>query len=69
VAFFNRISLLDPATGKRVLPVFYSDNYISVLPGESRTIELEYIPVAGAQAPVVSVRGWNVEEKFYPITQ
>ena len=68
VAFFNRISLVDPVTGKRVLPVFYSDNYISVLPGENRTIKLEYTPVAGA-GPMVSVRGWNVEEKLYPITK
>jgi mannosylglycoprotein endo-beta-mannosidase len=71
VAFFNRVSLVDPATKKRLLPVFYSDNYISVLPGESKTIILDYTPYAGAgkeaAAPMVSVRGWNVEERFYPV--
>ena len=67
VAFFNRVSLVDPATKKRVLPVFYSDNYISVLPGESKTVTLDYTPVPGAAAPLVSVRGWNVEERFYPL--
>ena len=82
VAFFNRISLINPATKLRVLPVFYSDNYVSVLPGESKTIVLEYTPDAveaaagtppgaGANARSralqVSVRGWNVEEKLYPI--
>jgi mannosylglycoprotein endo-beta-mannosidase len=81
VAFFNRVSLVDPATKKRLLPVFYSDNYISVLPGESKTVILDYTPHAGAggagtgagvagtevAAPLVSVRGWNVEEKFYPV--
>jgi hypothetical protein len=65
VAFFNRVSLIDPVTKKRLLPVFYSDNYISVVPGDSRTIILEYTPVAGARPPLVSVRGWNVEEKYY----
>jgi hypothetical protein len=67
VAFFNRVSLVDPVTKLRILPTFYSDNYVSVLPGEQRTILLEYEPVAGAQAPEVSVRGWNVEEKMYPV--
>lgn len=67
VAFFNRVSLVDPATKKRLLPVFYSDNYISVLPGESKTVMLDYTAHAGAAAPLVSVRGWNVEEKFYAI--
>jgi mannosylglycoprotein endo-beta-mannosidase len=85
VAFFNRISLVNPVTKLRVLPVFYSDNYVSVLPGESKTIYLEYEPgngdgIAakdgkgspegagdGAVSPQVSVRGWNVEEKLYPV--
>ena len=66
VAFFNRVSLVDPGTKQRILPVFYSDNYISVLPGESQTITLDYTPVAGSAPPLVSVRGWNVESKEYP---
>jgi hypothetical protein len=68
VAFFNRVSLVDPGTKQRILPVFYSDNYISVLPGESQTITLDYTPVAGSAPPLVSVRGWNVESKEYPTT-
>ena len=67
IAFFNRISLVDPSTKKRLLPVFYSDNYISVLPGENKTITLEYTPKQGDPAPMVSVRGWNMEEKYYPV--
>ena len=67
VAFFNRVSLVDPGTKQRILPVFYSDNYISVLPGESQTITLDYTPVAGSAPPLVSVRGWNVEDKEYPM--
>jgi len=66
VAFFNRVSLVDPKTRLRLLPVFYSDNYISVLPGEAKTITLDYTPKAGV-APVVSVRGWNLAEKTYPV--
>ena len=31
VNFFNRISLVDAGTKKRILPVFYDDNYFSVV--------------------------------------
>ncbi len=67
LAFFNRVSLVDPTTRQRLLPVFYSDNYISILPGESKTITLDYTPQPGAPAPLVSVRGWNAAEQFYPV--
>ncbi len=59
VAFFNRVALINSKTGKRILPAFYSDNYASVLPGESKTITAEYV---GPQPDLaVEVYGWNVE--------
>lgn len=67
LAFFNRLSLVDPATHKRVLPVFYSDNYISVLPGEEKKIMLEYQQKAGEALPQLSVNGWNLTEQFITI--
>ncbi|HXB92578.1 MAG TPA: hypothetical protein VNU72_09825, partial [Puia sp.] len=70
IAFFNRISLVDPLTKKRLLPVFYSDNYFPVLPGETKTILVDYTPepaTSGAPAPLISVRGWNTEEKYYSL--
>lgn len=63
VAFFNRVSLLDPATGKRILPAFYDDNYVSVPPGAERVVTVEY-PLSGNTAtPLVTVKGWNVDLK------
>jgi mannosylglycoprotein endo-beta-mannosidase len=67
LAFFNRLSLVDPATHKRVLPVFYSDNYISVLPGDQKKVTLEYQPKNGGQLPQLSVSGWNLTEQFITI--
>jgi len=61
VAFFNRIALVDPATKKRILPVFYSDNYVSVIPGEEKIITMEYHPVPGQPVPQISIEGWNVD--------
>lgn len=62
IAFFSRISLLDSKTGERILPVFYDDNYISVVPGGSKTVEINYIPQTGV-TPKVSIKGWNVKEQ------
>lgn len=64
VAFFNRISLVNGKTKERILPVFYSDNYISVTAGHQKTITIEYDPALIKDAsPVVTVEGWNVAKK------
>ncbi|OQP61328.1 glycosyl hydrolase [Niastella vici] len=57
VAFFNRVTLLDANKKERVLPVFYSDNYFSLLPGSEKKIVVEY---DNANAVLISVEGWNV---------
>jgi hypothetical protein len=52
------LTLRDKATRKRVLPAYFSDNYFSLLPAESREIQID------ARAPLpglaLSVDGWNV---------
>jgi mannosylglycoprotein endo-beta-mannosidase len=69
VAFFNRISLIDPSSRKRILPVFYSDNYVSLLPGTQKTVILEYSSPNEKALPLVSVKGWNAEEKIVEIKE
>jgi exo-1,4-beta-D-glucosaminidase len=61
LAFFVRLELLAGAGGQEVLPVRWQDNYLSLLPGETRTIAARYRTrdLAGAQ-PVATARGWNV---------
>jgi mannosylglycoprotein endo-beta-mannosidase len=68
MAFFSRISLVDSQTQKRVLPVFYSDNYISVMPGQSKTIYLEHLKLTDSGKYKVAVRGWNLKEQLIEIT-
>jgi hypothetical protein len=63
VAFFNRLSLVDPKTDKRILPVFYDDNYVSVVPGSEKFIFINYTPTAGTDTPYLTVRGWNVKNQ------
>ena len=47
------------ADGTQVLPAYFGDNYVSLLPGETRTIEIRY-PTAKASSASVTLRGWNV---------
>jgi hypothetical protein len=42
ISFFNRIKVFDRNTGKRILPVHYSDNYVTLMPGDKREINLEF---------------------------
>ncbi|WBO21281.1 glycosyl hydrolase 2 galactose-binding domain-containing protein [Sphingomonas abietis] len=63
-----KLTLVD-AKGERVLPAFYSDNYVSLLPGESRTVTIttmDGVQPAGTAA-AVNVRGWNVTPASVPI--
>ncbi len=54
-----KLTLVDQA-GRRILPAFYSDNYISLLPGEPREIQIHY--AAAPAGPVrLRLRGWNVQ--------
>jgi Exo-beta-D-glucosaminidase Ig-fold domain len=44
-----------------VLPVYYSDNYLSLVPNESRTITIEAATAdLKGEAALVLVDGWNV---------
>lgn len=54
----NKLTLLD-AAGARILPAYYSDNYVSLLPGERRVVDIAYPTSAAKTAPHVALRGWN----------
>ena len=60
VAFFMRADI-SGAKGGEVLPVFWSDNDITLWPGESETLYASYRKAAlHGHAPDVTVAGWNV---------
>jgi hypothetical protein len=60
IAPMVRLSLLDKHSGDRVLPTQYSDNYLWLLPGESRTVRLTWPDHAlPSRAPKVVVTGYN----------
>jgi hypothetical protein len=58
-----KLTLLD-ADNARVLPAYSSDNYISLLPGEERTIAV-HAPCTSAEVGKFhfTLRGWNLPER------
>jgi hypothetical protein len=61
IALMAHMQLRRETSGERVLPVFYSDNYVSLVPNETRTITVEAAvsDFKGENALVV-FDGWNV---------
>ncbi|MFP5389964.1 MAG: glycosyl hydrolase 2 galactose-binding domain-containing protein [Gammaproteobacteria bacterium] len=58
VPVLNSKLTLFTAAGERVLPVYYSHNYVSLMPGESKTLTADF----KAQGPLtLSLRGWNAQ--------
>jgi len=60
IAFFCVMTLHNDA-GEEVLPIYWDDNYLSLLPGEERVVRANF-PLDALQAgePVLAVSGWNV---------
>jgi exo-1,4-beta-D-glucosaminidase len=60
-AFFVRLRLTRGSGGEEVLPVRWEDNYLSLLPRETRTIVARYrTRDLGGAEPAVRVGGWNL---------
>ena len=47
------------ADGTQILPAYFTDNYLSLLPGDTRVAEIRYLTARAAGASV-ALRGWNV---------
>lgn len=63
LAFFLRVQVLRE--GEEVLPVYWSDNYFSLLPGESKGLTAELPDTTGPLT--VAVAGWNVASKTWAV--
>jgi hypothetical protein len=69
VALANKLTLMNAANGARILPAYFTDNYVSLLPGETREIEIDYPTTAAPDTAQLIVRGWNLAPQSVPITQ
>jgi exo-1,4-beta-D-glucosaminidase len=63
LAFLVHLAVRKGPGGEEVLPVLWEDNYLTLLPGETREIGATYAAKdLGGATPLVTVDGWNVAE-------
>ena len=63
MAFMVCLNLRGKETGHSIVPVFWADNYLSLLPGESRTIQgYCHAKDLKGQSPEINIDGWNLDE-------
>ena len=62
-ALMLRLKLVSGPSGEMVLPVIYTDNYFSLMPGESREICIEAAPEDLRGKVGLEVTGFNLDSK------
>ena len=61
-ALMVRINLLGEEDGDQILPVFYSDNYFSLLPGEQKSVSFRFKDEdTRGTTPKIVITGYNVQ--------
>jgi exo-1,4-beta-D-glucosaminidase len=66
LALFQHVSIRRSAGGELMLPILWSDNDVTLWPGESLTLTAQFA-TSGAAAPVLEVSGWNVPTRSVPV--
>jgi hypothetical protein len=62
-ALMVRLKAVRAKTGDRILPANYSDNYVSLMPGERRAIRTEVRQAdTRGERPVIDTSGFNVSQ-------
>jgi exo-1,4-beta-D-glucosaminidase len=63
IAFFLELNISGEKSGESILPVLWDDNYISLLPGETRKIQASFAKKdRTGDHPVLTVSGWNFKQ-------
>jgi hypothetical protein len=61
-ALMIRLKLYGKKTGERILPAFYSDNYIALMPGEEKEITISFKDEdTRGERPAVEISGFNLK--------
>ncbi|HEX7411514.1 MAG TPA: hypothetical protein VF298_05165 [Bacteroidales bacterium] len=63
IAFFERVTVSETKDGNEILPIKYSDNYVTVFPGETaeihgtvwKNVRANWIKIEGYDTPTISV--------------
>ena len=69
LAFQVRLGIHSRGQEMEVLPVLWEDNYIELLPGESREVSAQYLSSGALNGSAeLIVSGWNIELLTIPLT-
>ena len=61
-ALMIRVNVVGAEDGEQILPIFYSDNYFSLLPGERKLVSFHWKDIdTRANDPKIVVTGYNVK--------
>ena len=64
-ALMIRLKVYGKKTGERILPAYYSDNYISLLPGEEKEIVITFRNEdTRGEKPAVEISGFNLDQNI-----
>ncbi|MBN1509850.1 MAG: hypothetical protein JW955_23590 [Sedimentisphaerales bacterium] len=58
IAFLIELLLTDEQTGEPIVPIFWQDNYVTLLPSETRAVSGMF--TSTGHEPALAVRGWNL---------
>lgn len=62
IAFFIFLDVVDATKNKPILPVYWDDNYVTLLPGEERTYDAYYfLADSDGTKPMIKIKAWNVD--------
>ncbi len=61
-AFFMRLKIMNPA-GELVLPVYFSENYFTLMPGDEKQVEADLSSADVSKGSKLVIEGWNVNPK------
>jgi exo-1,4-beta-D-glucosaminidase len=63
IAFFVNLDVVGRQTGNMVVPIYWDDNCVSLLPGESRTISGSFSSQdLQGEEPELRISGWNLKQ-------
>lgn len=64
LALLVHLTVLGGSGGAEIAPVYWSDNYFELMPGEQRDLTVAYAAdLLGSAQPYIRVDGWNVASK------
>ncbi|MGB8524811.1 MAG: hypothetical protein WCD43_17750, partial [Candidatus Acidiferrales bacterium] len=70
LAFQVRFGIQKSGQTEEILPVFWGDNYIELMPGESREITARYLSTSDISGPLeLTIAGWNIDVTTIPLKE